>query len=123
MSINNRRWLRRFAAARLIGLSAALGALGGVTALAALSDAAHVVTQKDRAFQPRELSLHQGEAITFFNNDGDLLHHAYLDAADFSFDTGDQEPGSKADVAFTKKGTFTVLCGIHPKMKLTVRVE
>src|ERR1700712_804188 len=123
MSIKNRPWLRRFAAARLISLSAALGVLGGVTALAALRDAAHVVSQKDRAFQPRELSLHQGETITFLNNAGDLLHHAYLDAADFRFDAGDQGPGSKTDVAFTKRGTFIVLCGIHPKMKLNVRVD
>src|SRR6185503_9130936 len=78
MSIKNLPWLRRFAAARLISLSAALGVLGGVTALAALRDAGHVVSQKDRAFQPRQLSLHQGESITFLNNDGDLLHHAYL---------------------------------------------
>jgi plastocyanin len=33
------------------------------------------------------------------------------------------KPGSRAQVTFTVGGTFAVLCGIHPKMKLTVRVE
>ena len=37
--------------------------------------------------------------------------------------SGDQEPGSKVDVAFTELGNFTVLCGIHPKMKLVVHVN
>ncbi len=41
----------------------------------------------------------------------------------FSFDFGDQEPGSKTDVVFPVSGTFTILCGIHPKMKLLVRVK
>jgi plastocyanin len=41
----------------------------------------------------------------------------------FTFDSGDQEPGSQTDVIFPVSGTFSVLCGIHPKMKLTVHVN
>ena len=51
------------------------------------------------------------------------MHHAYVDDPEFSFDSGDQEPGAKADIVFTKPGTFDVLCGIHPKMKLVVTVR
>jgi plastocyanin len=81
------------------------------------------VSQKGRAFQPGELSILRGETVQIVNDDGDLLHHAYLESDRFSFDSGDQEPGSKTDVVFPVSGTFTILCGIHPKMKLLVRVK
>ena len=39
------------------------------------------------------------------------------------FDTGEQLPGSKTVVRFPSAGQFTILCGIHPKMKLAVSVK
>ena len=69
------------------------------------------------------MTILRGETVQIVNDDGDLLHHAYLESNRFSFDSGDQEPGSKTDVTFPVSGTFTVLCGIHPKMKLLVRVN
>jgi plastocyanin len=81
------------------------------------------VSQKGRAFQPGALTIRRGETVQIVNDDGDLLHHAYVDSERFSFDSGDQEPGSKTDVAFPVAGTFSVLCGIHPKMKLIVHVN
>jgi plastocyanin len=81
------------------------------------------VSQKGRAFQPGELALKRGDKVTIVNDDGDLLHHAYIDTETFTFDSGDQEPGSKTDVVFSVVGDFKVLCGIHPKMKLLVHVR
>lgn len=83
----------------------------------------HGVSQKGRAFRPGALTIRTGETVDIINDDGDLLHHAYVDAPDFTFDSGDQEPGGTARITFTVGGTFAVLCGIHPKMKLVVRVE
>ena len=57
------------------------------------------------------------------NDDGDLIHHVQLAADGFGFDSGEQPSGTKTDVRFTKAGTFTVLCGIHPRMKLAVNVR
>lgn len=74
-------------------------------------------------FLPGMLNIHEGETIRIVNDDGDLLHHAYIESDTFNFDSGDQEPGSKTDITFPKAGTFTVLCGIHPKMKLVVNVD
>lgn len=96
--------------------------LAGV-AWGALSPSPYHVSQKGRAFQPGELAIQRGETVQIVNDDGDLLHHAYLESNRFSFDSGDQEPGSKTNVIFPVSGTFTVLCGIHPKMKLVVRVN
>ncbi|MGE7157504.1 hypothetical protein ACQKJ1_27770 [Methylorubrum rhodesianum] len=81
------------------------------------------VTQKGRAFAPGAISLQAGDAIAIVNDDGELVHHAYLESPGFSFDTGEQLPGSKTVVRFPTAGQFTILCGIHPKMKLAVSVK
>ena len=104
-------------------VAAALLAPLGASAGSGLGAALYQVSQKGRAFQPGELTIRPGETVQIVNDDGDLLHHAYVDSERFSFDTGDQEPGSKTDVLFPVAGTFSVLCGIHPKMKLTVHVD
>lgn len=109
------RWIPAFAAAAAL--------LGTGAALAALSGPMPRISQKGRAFQPGFVLLKRGDTIEVVNDDGDLLHHAYVDAPGFSFDTGDQEPGGRAQITFPNAGTFQVLCGIHPKMKLAVRVE
>jgi plastocyanin len=81
------------------------------------------VSQRGRAFSPGELHVKRGDTLQIVNDDGDLLHHAYVESEQFNYDSGDQEPGSRIDIAFKVGGIFTVLCGIHPKMKLVVHVE
>jgi plastocyanin len=81
------------------------------------------VSQKGREFTPAEVTIDRGAALLIVNDDADLRHHAYVDSDKFTFDSGDQEPGSKTSVVFPVAGTFEVLCAIHPKMKLTVHVK
>jgi plastocyanin len=106
---------------------AAAFAAGGIVAVSAsftvLAQPEIVVSQKGRMFHPGEISINRGAAIVIVNDDADLLHHAYIDSNAFKFDSGDQEPGSKSKITFSPAGTFEVLCAIHPKMKLTVRVN
>ena len=104
-------------------LALVLGAACGFALVGRLEAAGQLVSQKGRAFQPGNLAVARGDTVTIVNDDSDLLHHAYIEADDFSFDSGDQEPGSRTPVTFTRPGTFQVLCGIHPKMKLVVRVN
>lgn len=104
-------------------LALVLGAACGLAMVGRLEASGHLVSQKGRAFQPGDLAVARGETVTIVNDDSDLLHHAFIEADDFSFDSGDQEPGSRTPVTFTRAGTFQVLCGIHPKMKLVVRVN
>jgi len=96
---------------------------GVVTAALAVSASQIVVSQKGREFNPGEISLSRGDSIQIVNDDGDLLHHAYIDSKKFSFDSGDQQPGSKTNIVFTETGDFIVRCAIHPKMKLSVHVK
>lgn len=81
------------------------------------------ISQQGRAFNPGTIALAAGDTLRIVNDDEDLLHHAYLKNPLFSFDSGDQEPGSSTDVVFPVAGEFDVMCGIHPKMKLHVSVK
>lgn len=100
--------------------TAALVVLAGLGVARA---AIFTVSQKDRVFHPGTLSIAAGDTVRIVNDDGELLHHAYVKTPQFSFDSGEQEPGSKTDVVFSVPGTFTVLCAIHPKMRLVVTVK
>jgi plastocyanin len=105
-----------------LGVQITLAIIAGMLAGAALGADPYPISQKDREFRPREILIKRGETLRFINDDGELLHHAYLSSDTFSFDSGDQQPGSKFDVVFTVAGDYMVLCGIHPKMKLAVHV-
>lgn len=118
--------LRLLVASRLrptLRLALVAGTLAAAAALASEAAEPLVVSQKGRSFRPGNLDLKRGDTITIVNDDSDLLHHAYVETDKFAFDSGDQEPGSRTDVTFTESGVFSVLCGIHPKMRLLVRVE
>lgn len=114
--------VRRLEIAFATVAAASLGLLGGL-AWGDTGPAHFKVSQRGRAFLPGELVINRGDIVEIVNDDGDLLHHAYVESDRFNFDSGDQEPGGKVDVAFTATGNFTVLCGIHPKMKLLVHVN
>jgi plastocyanin len=82
-----------------------------------------MVSQAGRVFQPGEIIIKRGETVQILNDDGDLVHHAYIESDKMNFDSGDQKPGSRTDIMFSLPGDFTVLCAIHPKMKLIVHVK
>jgi plastocyanin len=108
---------------RLAGVSMVAAAIFGLGTLVGLALPQYTVSQKGREFNPGQMTIKRGETIQIVNDDGDLLHHAYIDAKEFSFDSGDQQPGSRTDITFPVAGKFDVLCAIHPKMKLEVRVQ
>ncbi len=101
----------------------AIAIVAGMIVGTAMGATPYIISQKGREFQPTEIALKRGESVQFINDDGDLLHHTYLKSETFSFDSGDQKPGSKFEVVFTAAGRFTVRCAIHPKMKLVVDVD
>ena len=110
-----------------LGTCAAAAGLGSAllvgAAWAALGTApTYRVSQNERAFRPGELTIQRGETVQIVNDDV-VLHHAYVESSGFNFDSGDMKPGSAAEIVFSQPGTFTVLCGIHPKMKLVARVN
>jgi plastocyanin len=73
-------------------------------------------------FTPNEVTLSKGQAIEFINDDT-TAHNVLVTGDGVSFNGGLQAPGGKVKYTFAKTGTFTVGCGIHPKMKLTITVN
>jgi plastocyanin len=110
-------------ARRPIAVAAAALALIVLGTLVGKALPQYSISQKGREFHPGELSIKRGETVEIVNDDGDLLHHAYVDSEKFSFDSGDQKPGAKTDITFPVAGDFNVLCAIHPKMRLVVHVQ
>lgn len=108
------RWLYAATGAALVM------ALGSI---AVVAQSQFVISQKGREFRPGTITIKRGDSVQVVNDDADLRHHAYVDADNFKFDSGDQEPGSKTNIAFPVAGDFDVLCAIHPKMKLVVHVK
>ncbi len=96
--------------------------LAFASAAPALADTV-IVTQRGRTFEPAAVEIAVGDSIRIVNDDGDLLHHAYLEDPSFTFDIGEQAGGSSNEVMFPVAGVFDVFCGIHPKMGLTVTVR
>jgi plastocyanin len=103
-------------------LAAALIVIAAGT-LVGLALPPYAISQKGRQFHPGEISIKRGETLQIVNDDGDLLHHAYIDSPKFAFDSGDQQPGSRTEITFPATGDFEVLCAIHPKMRLVVHVN
>ena len=114
-----RTW--KLSGAGAISLVVAMVTGFGIFAVLAASQIS--VSQKGREFTPQSVTIKRGESVLVVNDDADLRHHAYVDSDKFNYDSGDQEPGSKTSIAFPVAGTFEVLCAIHPKMKLSVRVQ
>jgi len=122
-SVIARRYRSTSALAVTTLASLGLGIACGLVITGQLQASGTIVSQKGRTFHPDTLTLTRGETVMIVNDDSDLLHHAYIDSPTFSFDSGDQEPGSRTPITFSEKGVFQVLCGIHPKMKLVVKVN
>jgi plastocyanin len=108
---------------RSLFLLAGAAFLIGSGTLVGLALPQYTISQKGREFHPGEISVKRGDTLEIVNDDADLLHHAYIDSPKFSFDSGDQQPGSRTDITFPVTGDFDVLCAIHPKMRLVVHVQ
>ena len=80
------------------------------------------VTQKGLVFTPGELSITKGQTVEFVNDDA-TAHNILISGDGVTFNGGLQPAGGKVKYAFTKPGTYTVGCGIHPKMKLAITVN
>ena len=96
--------------------------LAGELAVLAASRGIHEVVQRGRAFQLKALEIARGDTVRFVNED-EFLHQIYVKSPNFNVDSAEQSPRENIDVEFTAAGTFNVLCHIHPKMLMVVRVQ
>jgi cytochrome c peroxidase len=80
------------------------------------------VTQKNRAFSVKEITVHAGDTLVMHNDDM-RAHNIQITHPKLTFNSGLQEPGEDARVRFKDSDRYLVFCGIHPKMKLWVEVK
>jgi plastocyanin len=79
------------------------------------------ITQKGRVFSSDTVTIKKGEALTFLNDDT-VPHNIISTSAGNEFNLGSQPPGASTDVTFKEVGDALVICAIHPRMKLTVKI-
>jgi plastocyanin len=83
--------------------------------------ATEVVHQQGRVFSVESITVKKGEAVTFLNDDS-VPHNIMSTSKGNEFNLGSQGPGSSVDVTFKEDGDVAVICAIHPRMKMLVKV-
>jgi plastocyanin len=83
--------------------------------------ATQVIHQQGRAFSSESLTMKKGEPLTFLNDDT-VPHNIMSTSAGNEFNLGSQPPGSSTDVTFKETGEVAVICAIHPRMRMTIKV-
>jgi plastocyanin len=79
------------------------------------------IAQKGRIFSSENASIRKGETLTFLNDDS-VPHNIMSSSKGNEFNLGSQPPGASTDVTFKEAGEVQVICAIHPRMKMTVKV-
>jgi plastocyanin len=82
----------------------------------------HVVTQKNKSFSVKKLSVKVGDTVKFANEDS-FAHNVFSLSAAKSFDLGSFGNGNAKSVTFDKAGKIEVECAIHPDMRLDIEVS
>jgi plastocyanin len=79
------------------------------------------ISQKGRVFSSESVAVKKGEMLTFLNDDS-VPHNILSTSKGNEFNLGSQPPGASTDVTFKEAGDVLVICAIHPRMKMTVKV-
>lgn len=80
-----------------------------------------VIGQKGRIFSSESITIKKGTMLTFANDDS-VPHNIYSISKGNEFNLGSQSPGTATDVTFNAIGEAEVICAIHPRMKMTLKV-
>lgn len=81
----------------------------------------HLVTQKNKAFSVKKLTVKVGDTVKFLNEDS-FAHNVFSLSAPKSFDLGSFGNGGTKTVTFDKPGKVEVECAVHPDMRLDIEV-
>jgi plastocyanin len=96
-----------------------LAIVGGLSTGALAAN--EVIHQQGRAFSSESITVKRGEALTFLNDDT-VPHNIMSASKGNEFNLGSQGPGTSTDVTFKEAGDVQVICAIHPRMKMMIKV-
>ncbi|SRR5258708_14580149 len=110
--------------ARLLLRLSVVVALGVLGPAAASWAAGVAIGQHNLKFSQAKVAVRRGDTVTFSNND-DVTHNISVRGAagTDTEDLGLQKPGVQVSHRFDQAGVYSVVCSIHPRMRLTVSVN
>jgi plastocyanin len=91
------------------------------SSMAALAETV-TVRQKDKKFDPGEITIKVGDTVSFINDDKGA-HNVYSSTPGQEFDLKLQDGGSAIEHKFDKAGKVEIGCLLHPRMKLVINVQ
>ncbi|MFL5859442.1 MAG: plastocyanin/azurin family copper-binding protein [Solirubrobacteraceae bacterium] len=103
---------------RVIALGLVLLGLLSVSAVAASTKSVKVA---DNYYGPRSVSVGRGTKVTW-RWTGVLKHNVVIHTGPAFFSSKTQVRGTFTHI-FTKRGTYALVCTVHPKMKMTLVVR
>ena|SRR5215813_12878583 len=80
------------------------------------------IGQRNKVFSESTITIKKGDVVVFMNDDT-VTHNVMSTDSGSEFNIGSQAPGVSTPVTFDKAGEFTIVCAIHPRMKLMVNVN
>jgi plastocyanin len=83
--------------------------------------ATKTVSLRDNVFSPKALSVSKGTTVKWVWK-GRVPHNVTVVSGPQKFRSGNMTKGSYSK-RLTKKGTFRIVCTIHPGMEQTIRVR
>ena len=106
---------------RLRSIIVLTAVLVGAFAVSALASSGKTVNVGDNYYGPKTLTVGKGTKVTW-KWVGVLKHNVVVHTGPSAFSSKTQVRGSYSH-AFTKKGTYQLVCTIHKSMKMTVVVK
>jgi plastocyanin len=95
--------------------------LFGLLAVSAFAASGRTVKVADNYYGPKTLTVGRGSKVTW-RWTGVLKHNVVVHTGPSFFSSRTQVRGTFTHV-FTRKGTYALVCTVHPKMKMTVVVR
>jgi plastocyanin len=95
--------------------------LFGLLAVSAFAASGKTVKLADSYYGPKTLTVGRGTRVTW-RWTGVLKHNVVVHTGPSFFSSKTQVRGTFTHV-FTRKGTYALVCTVHPKMKMTVVVR
>jgi plastocyanin len=80
------------------------------------------ISLKDIAFHPRNVAVHEGQAVRWTNDD--TVAHTVVATSGATFDSGTLDPGKGAfyETTMRNAGNVAYHCTIHPNMTGTIKI-
>jgi plastocyanin len=91
--------------------------------IASAASGALSIVQKEKQFSEEAITVKNGEMVRFINDDNVTHNIAIKDPSGANKPGIMQKPGEQSDVKFDQAGEHEVRCLIHPKMKMSVKVD